>query len=65
MKVGDIVECALPGLDRGIPGAVEVGIIVRAYDGRQLSFDVLTRKGVGRWWMNNLKVLGDKCEKET
>ena len=60
MKVGDIVECALPGLDRGIAGVVEVGVIVKAYDGRQLSFDVLTRKGVGRWWMNNLKLVENK-----
>ena len=64
MKVGDIVTCALPGVDHSMAD-VEVGIIVKAYDGRQLSFDVLTRKGVGRWWVSNLKVLGDKCEKET
>lgn len=60
MKVGDIVECTLPGLDRSVPGVVEVGVIVKAYDGRQASFDVLTRKGIGRWWMNNLKVVEDK-----
>ncbi len=59
MKVGDIVTCALPGVDHS-RADVEVGIIVREHAGRQKSFDVLTRKGVGRWWISNLKVLEDK-----
>ena len=59
MKVGDIVTCTLPGVKHSF-GEVEVGIIVKEYAGRQKSFDVLTRKGVGRWWISNLKVPEDK-----
>lgn len=69
MKVGDIVECSLPGTPGEKAG---IGVIVKMITGDHphreyrhgARADVLTSTGVHRWWTKNLRVVESNCKKE-